>query len=307
MNTDNYYDILGVKDNSTTEDIKKAYRKLAKENHPDVGGDESKFKKITEAYETLSDQNKRSQYDNSKNNPFGNMGFDGFSSAFNDMFRTTSRKQKVAPKNINLDISVIESYKAVKKTITYHRKGMCDTCGGKGGDKKFCHECNGSGFVVRQVTNGFFVQMVQTQCTKCNGNGEQILNACYVCHGSGQKNELKNIDISVPHGADNGQFFKLQNMGDFHNGFFGDLIVRVNIKNENNFEKIGQHLVYNCFMTLENITGDQIVIPHPDGDLNVKLPKSIDTSKPLRVKGKGFRNELLGDLIINQFLKFDKV
>ena len=117
---------------------------------------------------------------------------------------------------------------------------------------------------------------------------------------------MKTIDINLPHGVDDGQFLRLKELGDFRNSLYGDLIVRIKIYSENNFEKFGNNLVYNSFLTIEDFKNDSFKIPHPDGELNIKFPKKIDTSVPLRVKGKGYKTEVVGDLIINQHLKYDR-
>ena len=117
---------------------------------------------------------------------------------------------------------------------------------------------------------------------------------------------MKTIEINLPHGVDNGQFLRVNGMGDFRNGIYGDLIVRIDLKPEKNFDKVGNNLVFNAYMTLDELLHGSINVPHPEGGLNVKLPENIDTSLPLRVKLKGFRLETVGDLIINQYVKFSK-
>lgn len=305
MNTENLYDILGVKENATQEDIKKIYRKLAKENHPDAGGSEEKFKKISQAYDTLGDENKRKDYDQSKNNPFG-QGFN-FGDAFNSMFNQRRPSQKpVHTSNISIPIGVITSYNGGKQNITYRRQNKCEPCNGTGGDKINCRVCNGSGVVVRQVGTGMFVQIMQTACESCSGRGFHFKEMCYSCNGNGANTEMKTIEINLPHGVDNGQFLRLNGMGDFRNGVYGDLIIRIDLKPEKNFDKLGNNLVYNVFMSLEDLKNGSITVPHPEGNLSVKLPKNIDTSIPLRVKLKGFKLETIGDLIINQYVKYSK-
>lgn len=309
MNSENYYDILGVEENATQEDIKKAYRKLAKENHPDKGGDEELFKKISVAYDTIGDEDKRSQYDNQRNNPFANMG-GGFGPSMSDLFNSVFGKrqqQRNHTTNINIELTPIESYLGLKKEITYQRKGICEPCNGSGGDKETCKTCNGTGNVVRTMGNGMFVQMVNMTCNSCNGTGSIVKNACHVCHGSGDKNEIKTIEIKIPHGIDDGQFFRLQGLGDFKNGNYGDLVVRIFMKNEDNFEKFANNLVYNKYFTIDDFNNENFDIPHPGGTIKISFPKNIDTSKPLRVKGKGFIIDgIKGDLLINQFLKYTR-
>ena len=117
---------------------------------------------------------------------------------------------------------------------------------------------------------------------------------------------MKTLDISLPHGIDNGQFLRLTGMGDFKNGTYGDLVVRIELTTQDGFSKIGTHLVYDAFMTLEDLISGNFTIPHPDGELSIKLPKNMDTSIPLRVKSKGFRLESVGDLIVNQYIKYKR-
>jgi molecular chaperone DnaJ len=309
MNTENYYDILGVDENATQDDIKKAYRKLAKENHPDKGGDEDTFKKISVAYDTIGDEQKRTEYDHRRKNPFANMGNMSADDIFQQMFNQTfgNRKQnKVHELVMDIDLSVIESYLGVKKKITYRRKTKCDPCSGSGGDKRTCQTCGGVGHVVTQMGSGMFVQVVQVACNTCMGTGQMVINPCYICKGTGSKEEIKSVEVQLPHGIDNGQFIRLQGVGDYRNGVYGNLVVRVNLKPVDNFDKYGQHLVYNAFFNLDELNKDSFIIPHPSGDISIKFPKHFDTTKPLRIKSKGFKNEVIGDLLVNQHVRFER-
>jgi len=307
MNNENFYEVLGVSETATQDEIKKAYRKLAKENHPDAGGNEDVFKKISVAYDTVGDEQKRKQYDVQRKNPFG--GFGNMDDMFSQMFggrRPNNNQKPVHTSNITVNIGVLDSYRAKKHTLSYRRQAMCEPCNGSGGDKTICVTCGGSGNVVRQMGSGMFVQLIQMACDTCRGTGYKLINPCFMCSGTGSKPEMKSLDISLPHGADNGQFLRLQGMGDFRNGVYGDLVVRIDLKPQDNFDKIGNHLVYNAFLTLEDLKDGNLVVPHPDGELNIKMPKKVDTSIPLRVKSKGFRLDTIGDLMINQYVKFER-
>lgn len=305
MNTENLYQILDVAENATQDEIKKKYRKLAKENHPDAGGNEEKFKRISLAYDVLGDNQKRREYDQNKNNPYG-QGFN-FNDLYNSMFNQRSQQQKpVHTSNITVPIGVLASFKGGKHTLTYRRQNKCEPCNGTGGEKISCKTCNGSGFVIRQMGSGMFVQIVQTACEPCSGRGFHFKDVCHICAGNSSNTEMKTLDISLPHGVDNGQFLKLTGMGDYRNGVYGDLIIRIDLKPENNFDKIGNNLIYNSYMTLEDLKEGTINVPHPDGSLSVKLPNNIDTSTPLRVKLKGFRLDTVGDLIVNQYVKYKR-
>jgi molecular chaperone DnaJ len=151
-----------------------------------------------------------------------------------------------------------------------------------------------------------FAQIIQTACDGCGGTGSKLINPCFMCSGTGAKPEMKSIDISLPHGVDNGQFLRLTGMGDFRNGIYGDLVVRIELKPQDGFDKVDNHLIYNSFLTLEDLKDGKLVVPHPDGELTIKMPKKVDTSIPLRVKSKGFRLETIGDLMINQYVKFER-
>jgi len=305
MNTENLYEILDVAENATQDEIKKKYRKLAKENHPDAGGNEEKFKKISLAYDVLGDGQKRREYDQNKNNPYG-QGFN-FNDLYNSMFGQRSQQQKpVHTSNITVPVGVLSSFRGGKQTLTYRRQTKCDPCNGTGGEKISCPTCNGSGVVIRQIGTGMFVQIVQTACESCLGKGFKFKEVCHICVGNSSNTEMKTLDISLPHGVDNGQFLKLTGRGDYRNGINGDLIIRIDLKPENNFDKIGNNLIYNAYMTLEDLKEGTINVPHPDGLLSVKLPNNIDTSIPLRVKLKGFKLETVGDLIVNQFVKYKR-
>jgi molecular chaperone DnaJ len=305
MNIDNLYEVLGVTENASQDDIKRAYRKLAKENHPDTGGNEETFKKISIAYDTLSDEGKRKEYDIKRKNPFSGGNVDDI---FGSMFRNSNRTQQrtVHTTNITANVGVLESYRASRHNLSYRRNIACEPCNGSGGEKKVCPTCGGTGNIVQQFGAGMFVQLIQTPCGNCNGKGTFLVNPCFLCNGSGTKVEMKSLDLSLPHGIDNGQFIRLKGMGDFRNGVFGDLVVRVDLKTQDGFSKVGNHLVYDAFMSLDELKNGEIRIPHPDGELNLKLPKTIDTSKSLRVKSKGFRLDTVGDLIVNQFVKYDR-
>lgn len=304
MNTENYYDVLGVSEKATQEEIKRVYKKLAKEKHPDLGGNEDEFKKISVAYDVLGDEEKRSHYDMSRKNPF-NGGFTGFEEMYN-MFNRGNRRQQVHSTIITVTVGVLESYIGKVKQLNFKRKIKCEPCNGNGGDRIKCSTCNGEGLLWKQMGSGMFIQMVQTVCNSCNGNATTITNPCHICQGSGVKDEIKTIEVKLPHGIDDGQFVKVQGSGDFKNGVYGDLVVRIQITPENNFEKFTNNLVYNKILNLDDIQKDEFIVPHPEGDMSIKFPKLFDTSKPLRVKGKGFKYHPQGDLIVNLVVKFTK-
>jgi len=294
MSQTNYYDVLGVKENSDQDTIKKAYRTLAKKHHPDKGGNDETFKKVSEAYDVLGDENKRQHYDNQRKNPFGDM--------FN-MFGGQQRRRGAPEKVIDVMVTTIESYLGSDKEILYKRKHMCGDCNGSGGERNHCNVCIGSGVVVQKMSNGMMVQMIQTVCNHCNGQGFIYIKTCNTCRGNCSVEKNENIKIKLPHGIDDGQFLRLQGKGDFHNGIYGNLVVRIKVIPENNFEKFGNDLIYNKFLNLDDIKKDSFILPHPNGELSVKFPPVFDSSVPLRVKSKGFNG---GELYIKLFVKFTR-
>lgn len=307
MSEVNYYEVLGVGETATQDEIKKAYRNLAKEHHPDKGGDEGKFKIISEAYDTLGNENKRRDYDNRKNNFFGGGSpFDGH--PFADIFKNpfTQRKRSVPDKVIDIDISVIESFLGSEKTISYNRKVMCDICTGSGGDKITCIPCGGSGVITQQVGNGFFQQLFQSHCNACQGRGYNYTKVCHSCNGQTTKDSFETFKIGIPVGIDNGQFLRMEGKGDYKSGMYGNLILRVNIIPMNNFEKNGNDLVYSLYFDKTTLEKDIFEIPHPDGNITINIPSEFDTSKPLRIKGKGFKTQYNGDLYLNLYYKHKK-
>lgn len=302
MKQDNFYNVLGVEENATQDEIKKAYRKLAVEHHPDKGGSEDKFKTISEAYDTLGDENKRKQYDNQRKNPFGGFGGNPFEDFFNGGYQT--RKRTAPDSIIDVTVSVLESYNSSDKVITYNRKHECNGCHGSGGEKTNCPTCNGVGYTTVTMGTGLFTQMFRQPCNGCRGEGQIFKTRCHVCNGSTTRSEMESIKIKLPHGVDDGQFFKMQGKGDYSNGVYGNLVIRVKMTSENGFEKSENDLVYNAFLNLDDIKKETFIIPHPDGDISIKLPEDFDTSKPLRVKSKGFKSNGTGDLFVKLFVKF---
>jgi len=302
MSKENFYQILGVDEKASQDEIKKVYRKLVKETHPDKGGSEEQFKKISEAYDTLGDENKRRQYDNQKNNPFG--GTNPFEDFFNGGYQT--RKRTAPDTIIDASITVLESYTSSDKIITYNRKHECGGCHGSGGDKTNCTTCNGVGYTTVTMGTGLFTQMFRQPCNGCRGEGQVFKTRCHVCNGSTTQSEMETIKIKLPHGVDDGQFFKMQGKGNYSNGVYGNLVIRVKLEPENGFEKSENDLVFNAFLNMEDIIKESFIIPHPDGDISIKLPEDFDTSKPLRVKSKGFKSNGNGDLFVKLFVKFKR-
>lgn len=302
MSRKNYYEILGLDDNATSEEIKKAYRQKAKEFHPDKGGDENIFKDISEAYDVLGNDNKRKNYDNTrKYSGHGNINEELLNSFM-------KQQQKIVPdKIITLELSIFDSYKASNKTLTYMKNEKCETCNGQGGERVSCTDCNGSGFIIEQYGSGFLTQILKRPCDNCRSKGFTFKTHCNSCHGSCTKQTVRTIDVAIPHGIDSGNFIRLRGFGDYVNDGVGDLILKIMITPDTKFEKIDNDLVYNHYFNLTDLDNDDFIVKHPDGDLNVKYPIDMDTSKPIRIKNRGFKiGGVLGDLYIKFYLKYTK-
>jgi molecular chaperone DnaJ len=300
-----YYEILGVDKKASQDEIKKAYRKLSKQFHPDVNTEGAeRFKEIATAYDTLGDQQKRQQYDMGPQNPFG--GFGGGGADFFDLFNQAQRRQNRAPdKVITVEVSPIESYTGIERELNIQTRDACGGCGGTGGERKVCNVCAGRGAIQQKVGNGFFQQIIQTPCGACNQSGYQVINACYNCGGSGVKPNIETLRVTLPVGMDDGDFYRIQGKGDFNlQQGKGDLVIQIKMKPLDGFEKIGMDLVYNIIMSpLDFLFKDNIVIPHPDGEIKITSPSNLNTRKPLRLKGKGYKIQGgVGDMYLKVYV-----
>lgn len=300
---ENYYDILGVLETATQDEIKKAFRTKSKELHPDRGGDEEQFKKVNEAYSTLSDDGKKQEYDMRRSNPFGGGGdpFDIFANMFGQR-----QAQRAPDRVMDLNVGAVDSFLGKKITINYSRKKHCEPCGGQGGERQTCGTCQGTGRITQSMGNSFFQNIFQTPCGACQGRGFHFINVCGVCQGEGKQNEFQQVDINLPVGISDGQMIKGTGMGDYHNGVFGDMIFKINVLSQDGFEKSGADLIYTKMMSLDEFDKEELSIPHPDGDITIKLPDIVDTTIPLRVRGKGYKNEN-GNFYVKLYVKHKRV
>ena len=304
-----YYKILGVKENASQDEIKKAYRNLSKQFHPDVNPEgKEMFQDIAEAYDNVGDPKKREQYDLNRNNPFINSGPD-----FGDLFNLFNqgnnpfnqrRKQRAPDKVVILNLTPFESYKGITKDINYQRKESCVTCNGQGGDRVTCITCQGRGLLQQQFNFGGTVHIQNTTCPSCKGNGFVLSRVCFDCSGNATKTKLKTITVDIPKSVDDGDFLRIPSAGDFvPNMGFGDLVIQIKMINDGQYQKVAQNLYMTYKVSPESIfLKEDIEIIHPDGNLMVKFPINFNTSTPIRLRGKGFQlNDTKGDFII----KFD--
>lgn len=318
-----YYEILGVNRDASDEDIKKSYRKLAMKFHPDRNPDskdaEEKFKEAKEAYEILSDAEKRQAYDayghagvNPQMGGGPNMG--GFSDAFGDIFSEIFGGQqrggggrsgvyRGADLRYNLEITLEQAARGTETKIRIPTLEECETCKGSGAkpgtSAKTCHTCNGAG-QVRMAMGPF--SMAQT-CPTCHGSGKVIPDPCNTCGGSGRVKKHKTLSVKIPAGVDDGDRIRLSGEGEAGQGGGppGDLYVVVSLKSHSVFQRDGNDL--HCEMpisfTVAALGGD-IIIPTLDGEAKIKIPAETQSGQVFRLRGKGIkgvRSNVHGDLM----------
>jgi molecular chaperone DnaJ len=315
-----YYDELGVSKSASKDEIKKAYKKLAKKYHPDLNkGDETaseKFKKVNEAANVLLDEQKRANYDQfgSAGGPqgFGGGagqagGFDGFG-GFEDIFDSvfggnpfgggqSRRTRGGADLLYDLEITLKEAAFGVDKKISVSKQAKCKTCGGKGyekeSDAQTCTMCHGSGRVVKQQRTPFGVFQTQASCPKCHGTGVEIKNPCHTCDGSGKVHETKKIEISVPAGIAHGQRLRVQNEGEAgdHGAPNGDLYVEIHVKEDDIFERDGNDVITTIRISYAQASlGDEISVPTLSGKAKLTIPAGTQGGTLFKMKNKGIPN-----------------
>jgi molecular chaperone DnaJ len=315
-----YYDSLKISKTATKSDIKKAYRTKANKYHPDKGGDENKFKEIKEAYETLSDDQKRQEYDRfghnkpQQQNPFNHGGFGNMNDFFSDFFGGTQQHHQNVGSNItiNMEISLEEAAIGISKTISIPTNvpcKVCNTSGTKPGAKPVaCPTCHGHGHVVMQ--HGFM--QIQQPCPTCHGSGSYVVDICTSCNGHGVKSESVQQIVNIPAGVDTNDTLKLDNAGNFgkNNAHPGCLLVNIKIRPHSIFTRTSNDLL--CATTIDFKTaclGGSIRIATLDGFIDLNIPPETQSETQFRVKGKGIkstRNRLIGDLICKVKLETPK-
>lgn len=323
----NYYQILGISKDAPKDEIKKAYRKLAHKYHPDKGGDEEKFKEINEAYQVLSDEKKKSQYDkfgrvfeqgaggseagSSSNWAWGRPGEANFEDAFSgngvdlgdimeEMFGFSGQRRKKDIKKgkdieVSIEILLEDVLNNQEKEISLQKQVTCSRCQGRGAEPntsiKECFSCRGTGQVqqVKKTVFGSFTK--QIICPECKGEGERPEKPCNVCKGEGRVKGKENIKISIPAGVDANQVIRIDGKGDAgrRNGRSGDLYIRIFIKKHSIFERRGDDLY-----TLKKISfpqavlGDKVEIQGLEKKkILFKVPAGIESGKVLQISGKG--------------------
>ena len=324
MSKRDYYEVLGVSKTATQDELKKAYRKLARKYHPDLNKDNEeaaeKFKECNEAYSVLSDDQKRAQYDQFGHAAFENGGmgggggfggaggFGGFGgSGMEDIFdmffggqggrggnRAKSGPQRGADLRFDLEITFEEAAFGLEKEINLYRDETCDHCHGEGAEPgskvESCPECNGSGY-VRFTQNTMFGQMVNERpCSRCKGEGKIISEPCKECRGKGTVKRNKKLKVKIPAGVDNGSRLRVSGEGEAgaKGGPSGDLYVYLYVKPHKFFERDGTTVLCEVPINIVQATlGADIKVPTLDGQVTMKVPEGTQPGKILRLKGKG--------------------
>lgn len=315
-----YYEILGVSKDASKDEIKRAYRKLSKQYHPDINkepGADEKFKEISEAYEVLSDETKRAQYDqfghagaNQDFDGFG--GFGGFSDAgfggFEDILNTffgggsTRRRNPNAPRQgadlqYTMTLTFEEAVFGKETDIEIPREEQCSTCHGSGAKSgthpEECPYCHGSGQISTEQNTPFGRIVNRRVCHHCGGTGQVIKHKCPTCHGTGKVKKRKKIHIKIPAGIDNGQQLRVAGKGEpgINGGPNGDLYIIFQVKEHEFFERDGDDIY--CEMPISFVQaalGDEIEVPTLHGKVKLKIPAGTQTNTKFRLRGKGVKS-----------------
>ncbi len=319
-----YYEVLGVSKSADKDELKKAYRKMALKYHPDKNPDnqeaEEKFKEAAEAYEVLSDEQKRATYDRfghaglggaAGGGGYSGRGFEDIFSQFSDIFgdsggfesffggggggrRRRRRGQRGADISIRMGITLEEVYAGVEKKIKLNRKVSCNSCAGTGADEgtsfSTCPTCNGAGEIRQQAGGGFFQQIVVSTCPTCQGEGKIVAKPCNVCEGAGRVDEEDTVSVKIPPGVQEGMNLSVRGRGNagLRGGSPGDLIIQIEEKQHEHFERDGNNLIHELFISFPDAAlGTQVEVPTLDGKVRVKLPAGTQAGKVVRLRGKG--------------------
>lgn len=298
-----YYATLGVSKDASSDEIKKAYRKLTLQYHPDRNpGDkaaEERFKEINEAYAVLSDPDKRANYDRYGTEapqmggfPGGGFGdiFDLFEQVFG--FRSPTAQRSSAPRGEDLEavveLTLEEAFSGKEAEVTYHRLVPCESCSGSGGKRETCPACRGRG-VQEQIQQSFFGTMrTQVPCATCRGRGYRITETCPTCKGQGRQERQEKISVSIPAGIDENQLLRVSGMGNINLGGPGDLFVRIHLQPHPHLEREGPNLFYRLRLGLAQAAlGARVEIPGIDGPVPLDIPPGTEHGEIFEMDGKG--------------------
>jgi molecular chaperone DnaJ len=333
-----YYEILGVKKDSSEEDVKRAFRKLAHKYHPDKkDGDEGKFKEASEAYAVLSDKKKRAEYD-TYGRTFaggqGSQGFGGFDPSnfaqgfsqgdfqgaefdFGDIFSEFfsggrgARIKRGRDISIDIELSFREAVFGVERRVLITKTSLCDKCEGTGAKKgtklESCAACNGNG-QVRETRKSFLGTFTSVrECPACQGKGKVPKEKCAECRGEGLQKKEEEIKVMIPPGINDGEMIRMPERGEaIIGGVAGDLYIKIHVKRDAEFNRDGINIIKNLSIKLTDaLLGAEYNVPTLDGDIKLKIPAGISHGEILRVKGKGVPDESIrGDMLIHVKINF---
>ncbi|NAB27129.1 molecular chaperone DnaJ [Enterococcus durans] len=318
-----YYEVLGLAKGASEDEIKKAYRKLSKKYHPDINKEpdaEEKFKEVSEAYEILSDPQKRAAYElygHAGTDPnygaggagggfgggfggFSGGGFGGFEDIFDSFFGGGGRTvdpnapRQGADLQYTVDLSFEEAIFGVEKEIKYNREEVCHTCNGNGAkpgtQPTTCHKCHGAGTINVERQTPLGRVMSRQTCDVCHGTGKEIKDPCPTCHGSGHEKKAHSVKVNVPAGVEEGQQMRLAGQGEAgeNGGPFGDLYVIFRVEESDIFDRDGSEIYYELPLSfVQAALGDEVQVPTVHGDVKLKIPAGTQTGTNFRLRGKG--------------------
>ena len=315
MNNTEYYDRLGVSKDASQDEIKRAYRKMSKKYHPDINkepGAEEKYKEVQEAYETLSDDQKRAAYDQygpDGANGFGSQGgfggfdggagFGGFEDIFSSFFGGGATRNPNAPRQgddlqYRVNLSFEEAIFGAEKEVHYNREATCKTCSGSGAkpgtSPVTCGRCHGQGVINVDTQTPLGVMRRQVTCDVCHGTGQEIKDPCQTCHGTGHEKQSHKVSVKIPAGVETGQQIRLAGQGEagFNGGPYGDLFVIINVNPSDKFTRDGSTIYYTLNISfVQAALGDTVEVPTVHGNVEMTIPAGTQTGKTFRLKGKG--------------------
>lgn len=330
-----FYEVLGISKTANADEIKRAYRKKAKQYHPDICKEpdaEEKFKEVQEAYEVLSDDNKRAAYDRYGHAAFeqdaggaGAGGFGGFGFEdvdLGDIFGSffggggSRRQRQNGPRRgddhlMRLEIDFMDAINGVKKDIKVTYDAECPHCHGSGAktpnDVQTCSHCNGTGTVSKQQQSPFGTFVTQTTCPHCNGTGKEIKVKCPDCHGKGYITKTVTVQLDIPAGINDGQQLRVAGKGGrgSNGGSNGDLFVEIRVRNNTHFIREGRNIYVTIPISSVDATlGCEVDVPTVQGDVKVKIPAGTQSGTTLRLKGKGVK-DLRGNGYGDQMVKVE--
>ena len=315
MNNTEFYDRLGVSKNASQDEIKRAYRKMSKKYHPDINkepGAEEKYKEAQEAYETLSDDQKRAAYDQygpDGANGFGGQGgfggfdggagFGGFEDIFSSFFGGGATRNPNAPRQgddlqYRVNLSFEEAIFGAEKEVHYNREATCKTCSGSGAkpgtSPVTCGRCHGQGVINVDTQTPLGMMRRQVTCDVCHGTGQEIKEPCQTCHGTGHEKQSHKVSVKIPAGVETGQQIRLAGQGEagFNGGPYGDLFVIINVNPSDKFTRDGSTIYYTLNISfVQAALGDTVEVPTVHGNVEMTIPAGTQTGKTFRLKGKG--------------------